>query len=293
MSFLNVLIPVATLTSLVGDICKQIDAGRLEVTDAPSNKKPTAELTQLATLLEQKLNRKFKSHTLIKMDSLEDFYLDEVEGEKCIFCIRRNESGPAIWTDMVRECRIEENNITLIEEGYLHAEGDDGGIYFILWPLKEPEESDATQGPQGQRAKGELVASKAQYDPVDKALETNRVKEITTPEGGRRQWRLPASWERIRREAKRGKKRGSDLMADPTPGNTAEDYADFEEMVEELADIFAEEASKNTGPAAGNSIVQPNRPYGTREKARRQGINSEVIPVRQQSNKRHKIRKSM
>ncbi|KAI1804273.1 hypothetical protein F4811DRAFT_298689 [Daldinia bambusicola] len=295
MSLLNVLIPVATLTSLVGDICKQIDAGRLEVTDAPSNKKPTAELTQLVTLLEQKLNRKFQSHSLIQMDFLEDFYLNEVEGEKCIFCIRRNESGPAIWTDMVRECRVEENNISLIEEGYLHAEGDDGGIYLILWPLKEPEESPANQGSQEQQDKGQLVASKARYDPVDRAIEIDRAREILTPEDCRRQLAL---WERLDREMRRGTKRGSDLMADSTPDDAVEGYADLKEMIGELTRaagmvFLAEKASKNTGPPARNSIIEPSRPNGNQEKGRRQGINSAATAVQQQSNKRHKIRKSM
>ncbi|KAI1479150.1 hypothetical protein F4774DRAFT_410225 [Daldinia eschscholtzii] len=300
MSLLNVLIPVPTLASLIEDICKQIDAGRLEVNDAPSNKKPTSELSQLITLLGQKLNRDFKSHTLIKMDSLEDFYLDEIEGEKCIFCIRRNQSGPAIWTDMVRKCRIEENNISLIEEGYLHAEGDDGGIYLILWPLKEPEGSSATQEPQERPDKRQLMNFQAPRNPADKARELTMAEELTTLDDCKKQ---SALWEKLDREIRRGKKRGGDLIADSTSADADEDYADLEGMLEEMAQagmaeidkrvrFLVEEASKNAGPAARNPISTPNRVHGSQEKGRRPDSSSEVIPAGQQ-NKRQKIRKSM
>ncbi|KAG4221856.1 hypothetical protein PC116_g29668 [Phytophthora cactorum] len=235
------------------------------------------------------------------MDSLEDFYLDEVEGEKCIFCIRRNQSGPAIWTDMVRKCRIEENNISLIEEGYLHAEGDDGGIYLILWPLKEPEGNSATQEPQERPGKRQLMNFQAPRNTADKARELTRAEELTTLDDCKKQ---SALWEKLDREIRRGKKRGSDLIADSTSDDADEDYADLEGMLEEMAQagmaeidkrvrFLLEEASKNAGPAARNPISTPNRVHGSQEKGRRPDSSSEVIPVRQQSNKRQKIRKSM
>ncbi|KAI0853520.1 hypothetical protein F5Y00DRAFT_224871 [Daldinia vernicosa] len=305
MSFLNALIPVGTLTSLVEDICKQIDVGRLEVTDAPSKKRPTPELNQLVTLLGQKLNRSFKSHTLIMMDSLEDFYLDEVEGEKCIFCIRRNQSGPAIWTDMIRECRIEENNVSLIEEGYLHAEGDDGGIYLILWPLKEPEPEEglAAQGPPEQRDNRQLVAPPAQHDAADKAIEISRARETITLEDCRKQLAL---WEKLDKEIRSQRKRGRDLMAaDSAPEDAIRVYDEAEETPQEdmaregIAELerrvkfLVQGASKKAGLAARNSISGPIGVNGNRAKVIRSDGITEVIPIEHQSNKRRKIRHTM
>ncbi|KAI0105994.1 hypothetical protein F4814DRAFT_430127 [Daldinia grandis] len=301
MSFLNVLVPVGTLTSLVEDICKQIDAGRLEVTDSPSKRRPTSELNQLVALLGQKLNRNFKSHTLIMMDSLEDFYLDEVEGEKCIFCIRRNQSGPAIWTDMVRECRIEENNVSLIEEGYLHAEGEDGGIYLVLWPLKEPEESLAAQGPLERRDNRQLAAPQAQHDVADKAIEMDRARETITLEDCRKQLAL---WEKLDKEIRGQRKRGRDLMADSAPEDAIRGYGEAEENQEDVAregiaelerrvKFLVQGASKKNGLAARNSISGITGIYGNREKGIRSDGVTEVIPIEHQSNKRRKIRSTM
>ncbi|KAI1642659.1 uncharacterized protein F4817DRAFT_352335 [Daldinia loculata] len=301
MSLLNVLVPVGTLTSLVEDICKQIDVGRLEVTDVPSKKRPTSELNQLVALLGQKLNRSFKSHTLIMMDSLEDFYLDEVEGEKCIFCIRKNQSGPAIWTDMVRECRIEENTVSLIEEGYLHAEGDDGGIYLILWPLKGPEESLTAQGPPERRDNRQLVAPQAQYDVADKAIEIDRARETITLEDCRKQLAL---WEKLDKEIRSQRKRGRDLMADSAPEDAIRVYGEAEETHEDMTRegiaelerrvrFLVQGASKKTGLAARNSINGPTGVYGNREKDIRSDGITEVIPIEHQSNKRRKIRSTM
>ncbi|KAI1655318.1 hypothetical protein F4813DRAFT_179098 [Daldinia decipiens] len=301
MSFLNVLVPVGTLTSLVEDICKQIDVGRLEVTDVPSKKRPTSELSQLIALLGQKLNRSFKSHTLIMMDSLEDFYLDEVEGEKCIFCIRRNQSGPAIWTDMVRECRIEENNVSLIEEGYLHAEGDDGGIYLILWPLKGPEENLPAQGPPERRDNRQLVAPQAQHDISDKTIEIDKARETITLEDCRKQLAL---WEKLDKEIRNQRKRGRDLMADSAPEDAIGVYDEAEENqgdmtregiaeLERRVRFLIQGASKKTGLAARNSIGGAVGVYGNRERGIRPDGIAEVIPIEHQSNKRRKIRNTM
>ncbi|KAI8956965.1 hypothetical protein F5Y11DRAFT_361245 [Daldinia sp. FL1419] len=301
MSLLNVLIPVGTLTSLVEDICKQIDAGRLEVTDSPSKKKPTSELNQLVALLEQKLNRSFKSHTLIEMNSLEDFYLDEVEGEKCIFCIRRNESGPAIWTDMVRECRIEDNNVSLIEEGYLHAEGDDGGIYLILWPLEEPEETPGTQEPPERRDNRQLIASQAQRSPGDKVVEADKAREVVTLEDCRRQLAL---WEKLDKEIRVGRKRGRDSMADSTRDDVMGGYGDTEEIQEDISreriaelekqvGFLVQGPVKKTGVSVRNSISGPAGVYGNQAKGLRLYSNVETTPVEQQRYKRRKIRTSM
>lgn len=54
MSFLNVMIPVVTLTRLRNTICKQIDQDRLDVDYDESW--PTLELNELIRILEQKVN---------------------------------------------------------------------------------------------------------------------------------------------------------------------------------------------------------------------------------------------
>jgi hypothetical protein len=55
MSFLNIMVPVETLTSLVGDISDQIDAGRLECCEGVLSEvdRPTTELKRLAEILKE------------------------------------------------------------------------------------------------------------------------------------------------------------------------------------------------------------------------------------------------
>src|SRR5258708_25496424 len=57
MSFLNIMIPVETVTSLIEDIRKQIDVGRLETTTGSplTVDKPTRELSRLNSIFQTEL----------------------------------------------------------------------------------------------------------------------------------------------------------------------------------------------------------------------------------------------
>jgi hypothetical protein len=58
MSFLNVLMPIETISGLVQDICNQLEAGRLEYTTGflGDVNKPTPELQRLVKILAEQLN---------------------------------------------------------------------------------------------------------------------------------------------------------------------------------------------------------------------------------------------
>lgn len=72
--------------------------------------------------------------SLEEVDSRSPCNPDEIEDdEKCVFCIRKNGEGGAIWTDKVRECRLEPGTVLLYVEGCIKAEGNSGGIYLILY----------------------------------------------------------------------------------------------------------------------------------------------------------------
>jgi hypothetical protein len=55
MSFLNITVPVETLTSLIGDVSSQIDAERLECCEDYLSEidRPTTELKRLAEILKE------------------------------------------------------------------------------------------------------------------------------------------------------------------------------------------------------------------------------------------------
>jgi hypothetical protein len=57
MSFLNAMVPVETLTSLVGDVSAQIEARRLEACESRIDEvdQPTPELQRLAFILKESI----------------------------------------------------------------------------------------------------------------------------------------------------------------------------------------------------------------------------------------------
>lgn len=79
MSFLQVSIPIGTLTSLVEDVRKQVNAGRLKPTSFGSDiERRTPELNQLISVLTLKLKVQFKCHPEIPLTSTDKIGIEKL-----------------------------------------------------------------------------------------------------------------------------------------------------------------------------------------------------------------------
>lgn len=126
-------------------------------------------------------------------------------GEACVLCLRCNKFGPAIWTDMVRECPIEHDTVLLCDEGHLYAESvNQGGIYLILWAsIDEAEHIVLEQEPPEQ--------PKRNHDIDGTAVKGKKIPDITLEHCQSSM----ALWEKLDRGIREQRKRAWDLMAHP------------------------------------------------------------------------------
>ncbi|KAI1772007.1 hypothetical protein F4818DRAFT_185509 [Hypoxylon cercidicola] len=247
MSFLHVTIPTKTLNGktlngLKHDIHGQFEAGHLQATEFSAKSEATPGLTQLICTLERRLNRYFETYSLINVDSRELYHLDEAKGEACVLCLQNNDSGPAVWTDSIRECPIEDDTVLLCGEGYLYAEGlKRGGIYLVLWPPVHQHQKCISL------AREPLKTQERSHIPVHRQTELERCQKALA------YWEKADAEELDRQRAKmvqQLRKRESDLQS--KAGNENAGTSVIDEPPKDTAD------NRRQGPQG--YIISPNQP---------------------------------
>ncbi|KAI1395440.1 hypothetical protein F4819DRAFT_478443 [Hypoxylon fuscum] len=214
MSFLQVSIPIGTLTSLVEDVRKQVNAGRLKPTSFGSDiERRTPELNQLISVLTLKLKRNYTRSSLLWVTFSEPCDLDKLEGEKCVFCIRTSEPVTAWWTDMVRKICMGRNDVLICEEGCLRTGMGEGGIYLILYDNVDKLQTPTTLREQSkQQNERHSVTRQARHTTIDRAIKIEEARGIITLEECQKQL---AFWEKLSKEIMKKRKRELDSPAQP------------------------------------------------------------------------------